>query len=104
MLMKPVVFKLFSFCLKTYKRIVLLSVAAGLVAGAVSAALIVIVGVRIADFNATPGALARPFILLALISLTLNFASGLFSTYSSQKTSFDLRMRLSRQILTAPLS
>ena len=83
--------------------LVVLSIAFGVIAGGVSVALMVIISQRVTRPNAPVTELLWGFAGLVLLDFALSVLSGYISIRLAQKTHYDLRMRLGRQILGAPL-
>jgi putative ATP-binding cassette transporter len=73
------------------------------IAGGVSVALMVIISQRVTRPNAPVTELLWNFAALVLLDSVLSFLSGYISIRLAQKTHYDLRIRLGRQILGAPL-
>ena len=95
--------KLLLFLLRISRGIVAFAVLIGIVAGASSAGLIATINTRLGNSDLSSSGIAWFFALLVAMVLAANVTSQLVSTRLSQRTIFDLRMRLSRQVLAAPL-
>lgn len=95
--------KLLYFLLKTFRSTIIIAMMVGVVAGASGAGLIALINVRI-NGGQMPGiSLALAYVGVVLIVLTTNIISQVLLIKLAQGTSFDLRERLSKQILSAPL-
>jgi putative pyoverdin transport system ATP-binding/permease protein len=93
--------KLIAFLLKVSRRAVILSVLIGIVAGASSAGLIAVINATYSQ--GTSRILVLSFAGLGVIMLVSNLISRLLLIHLSQSAIYDMRMRLSRRILAAPL-
>ena len=101
--MKPKSFRIIRFYFKHSQSIVIAAVVTGLLAGAISAALMAMISIKISQPGDSSSRFVWAFVGLALLDLGAGLFAGLLSNALSQRTSFDLRMRLCRQILAAPL-
>ena len=95
--------KLISFYLKYYRNVVVLSVLVGVLAGVSSAAMMVLIGIRVSNPSAPVVALGWAFVGLAIFDLIASLASGALSIKLQQRINFDLSMSLCKQVLSAPL-
>ena len=95
--------KLVYFLLKTFRTTIILAMAVGVVAGASGAGLIALINVRLNGGRLPGVSLAVAYAAVVLLVLGTNIASQLLLIKLAQGTSFDLRERLSQQILAAPL-
>ena len=96
--------KLIRFFLRYSRRVLILAVLAGVASGACNTALIAYVNASLKG-GASPGAKAvAAFAALALLSALTRFGSEMLLTWLGQGALFDLRTRLSRQILGVPLA
>ena len=95
--------KLIQFLLRTFRSTVILAVAVGLIAGMSGAGLIALINIRLSKAEMSGRGLAWSYAGMAVIVLITNIVSQLLLIRLAQATSFDLRMRLSRQVLAAPL-
>jgi putative ATP-binding cassette transporter len=101
--MKLIAFLLHSAKEVRYSRsIVLVVILAGFIAGACNAGLLAVVGMTLGETR--PGQqLWLKFIALCIAMLVSRIVSGILLLRLSQGVMFDLRLRLSRQILGVPL-
>ena len=95
--------KLTYFLLRTFRWAIIVPLLIGLVGGGGSAGLIALINARLSGGRAVGAALALSYAGLALLVLVTNYLSQLLLARLAQDAAFDLRMRLSRQILAAPL-
>lgn len=93
---------LLKFLLRASRRTVIVAVVAGLVGGGCTSLLIALIHAA-SSGGGGQNSLALGFVGLCLVTLLTRAASQILLTRLSQKAFFDLRMRLSRQILAAPL-
>jgi putative ATP-binding cassette transporter len=91
------------FLLRSSRGIVLSSLAAGLVSGAASTALIALIHTVLARNGVASPALVGAFVAFCVVLPVSRIISQLLLIKLAQKAIFDLRMRLSRQILSTPL-
>ncbi|HYG08847.1 MAG TPA: cyclic peptide export ABC transporter, partial [Pyrinomonadaceae bacterium] len=101
--MKSDSIKLIKFFIGHSRSLVLLSIASGIIAGASSAVLIMMINARVVGIITSQATSVRLFIAFAVIALVATTASGLLATHLSQKTSFQMRMIICRRILDTPL-
>ncbi|HEX5084304.1 MAG TPA: cyclic peptide export ABC transporter, partial [Blastocatellia bacterium] len=94
---------LVSFLLRFSPRLVGMAIAAGLIAGISSAGLIAMINSALGRPEHIGTTFILSFVVLGLTMLLSGFASRALLIQLSQDAVFDLRMRLSRQILSAPL-
>lgn len=95
--------KIIRFATGNAIHLVALSVAAGLIAGLGSTALIALVNRTLSNpQSATPGLIALYVSLCALVPMTRLISAALLIKLS-QRMTYDLRMRLSERILAVPL-
>jgi putative ATP-binding cassette transporter len=94
--------KLISFLLRYSRGILALAVTAGIIAGASSMGLLAVIGSRLRG-TAPSATLLYAFVGLCLVYPLMRAASEMLLALLAQKAIFDLRMRLSRQIMGAPL-
>ena len=95
--------KIFKFLLRESRKIVILAVFAGILSGASSTGVIVLINTALDNIGDPTALLIWGFIGLCLVRLISEIASDLLLLHFAQKTVFDLRMRLSRRILATPL-
>ncbi len=91
------------FLLRNSRGLALLAIAAGVLSGVSGAALI---GLIHASLGAGPGALIEmqwQYAALCVVLLVTQYASQVFVLRLSQGAIFDLRLRLSKSIIDAPL-
>jgi putative ATP-binding cassette transporter len=91
------------FLLRSSRGIVLSSLAAGLVSGAASTGLIALIHAVLARDGAAPPTLVTAFVALCVVLPVSRIISQILLVKLAQKAIFDLRMTLSRQILSTPL-
>ncbi len=97
--------KLFEFLMRSSRRLLVLAVITGFLSGASSAALIALISTAIShNLGASVGALAIGFAGIALISALTSYLSQTLLISLSQRAVFQLRTRLSQQILAAELN
>lgn len=100
--MKNVSFRLASFFLRSSRGVVALATLVGIIAGISSVALMALINAKVARPDSIGEAFVWAFVGLAIVELLSNYASSLLTVRMAHGTSFDMRMRLSRQILAAP--
>lgn len=94
--------KLLSFLLRNSRGIMILAVIAGLISGASNTGLLALITAGLG--NSYPRErLIQAFIALCIIAPVSRIASEVLLVQLGQKAVFDLRMKLSRQILRVPL-
>lgn len=91
------------FLLRNFRTTVVLAVFVGLIAGISGAGLIALINVRLSQDELSGARLAWGYAGMAAVVLVTNVVSQLLLIRLAQGTSYDLRMRLSRQMLAAPL-
>lgn len=101
--MKTGFLRLLSFYLKHSQRAVACSIVIGFCAGAISAALMALISVGVSGATAATTSFILAFAGLALLDLGAGLASGLVSNHLTQRTSYEMRLRLCRQVMAAPL-
>lgn len=101
--MKLAFFKMMAFYFRQSQQVVMTSIVVGIFAGLITAGLMAIVSLKVAAPDAVPEGFVWLFVVMAVLDLTAAVASGLLSSVLSQRTSYDLRLRLCRQVLGAPL-
>ncbi|HEX8180745.1 MAG TPA: cyclic peptide export ABC transporter [Pyrinomonadaceae bacterium] len=94
--------KLLSFLLRYSKTLLVTAIVAGIVAGGSSMGLLALTGARI-NQQAPNTRLIWAFVACCLLYSAARAASELTLATLSQRAIFDLRLRLSRQIMAAPL-
>lgn len=95
--------KLLSFLLQSSRGMVAIAILTGFISGGSSAALIALASRAIGSGGAV-GAIAGIFVTLAVISLVTSVISQVSLVQLSQNAVFNLRLGLSRQILSSELS
>ncbi|HEX8708686.1 MAG TPA: cyclic peptide export ABC transporter [Pyrinomonadaceae bacterium] len=95
--------KLISLLSKYSKGLVILSLLAGVIAGASNAGLIAVINGILSRSELSVSTLTWAFIALCLLAPVSKFVSQTLLVRLSQKVVFDIRMLLSRRILSAPL-
>lgn len=101
--MKSGLTKLLSFYFNYSKWVVILSMAAGVLAGITSASLIALIAVYVANPQRPTLEFVLTFIGLSLFDMGAVFVANTLSVRLSQATILDLRMRICRKVLSAPL-
>jgi putative ATP-binding cassette transporter len=101
--MFSVTIRLLSFYLKFSRPFVVFAVLIGLLAGSTSVVLIGLINSRVSHPDARAEEYIWLFVTLAVAQLVLTIIPGILATHLAERTSFDLRLRLSRQILRTPL-
>jgi putative ATP-binding cassette transporter len=94
--------KLISFLLRYSRGTLALAISAGILAGISSMGLLAVIGSRIRGGASAPR-LLQAFIALCVVYPLARAASEMLLSALSQKAIIDLRMKLSRQIMAAPL-
>lgn len=95
--------KLISFLLHTAPRVVTLAVVAGLAAGISNTLLLIIINNALTDPAASGPAMIWAFVAVGLVMLVGRAASSVLLIRLSRWSIYELRMKLCRQILAAPL-
>ena len=95
--------KMLTFMMKYSKGIVVLSIIAGLVSGISNTGLVALVHNILSRGKDRPEFLLFAYIGLCLLLPLARFTSQILLTQLSQKGIFELRLQMSRQILSAPL-
>ncbi|HEY0762323.1 MAG TPA: cyclic peptide export ABC transporter [Pyrinomonadaceae bacterium] len=95
--------KILTFMMKYSKGIVILSIVAGLVSGISNTGLVALVHNILGRGKDRPGYLLATYIGLCFLLPLSRFTSQLLLTQLSQRGIFELRLQMSRQILSAPL-
>ncbi len=95
--------KLFLYILRNFSKAILAVSLIGLVSGASSAGLMILIHVILYNEARSNGRWAVAFVATALLALATGVASQVLITRLSESINFDLRVRLSRRILDAPL-
>ena len=101
--MISVILRLLAFYLKFSRPLVVFSVLVGLLAGSTSVVLIGLINSRISNPDAGATEYLWIFIALAVAQFVLTVIPGILATHLAERTGFDLRLRLCRQILRTPL-
>lgn len=95
--------KLFLFLINYSRRIVLIALFIGILSGVCNAALIAVINAALKSAEAPSSFLLKSFIALCLILPLTRLLSELLLSRMGQKALLDMRLRLSRQMLAAPL-
>jgi putative pyoverdin transport system ATP-binding/permease protein len=95
--------KLFLYILRNFKMAILAISSIGLVSGASSAGLMILIHVILYNESRSNGRWAAAFVAIALLALATGITSQVLITKLSESINFDLRVRLSQRILDAPL-
>ncbi|HEX5735296.1 MAG TPA: cyclic peptide export ABC transporter [Blastocatellia bacterium] len=95
--------KLIKFLARNSRKIIVMAVIAGIIAGACNTALLALISASFADSGSTGTRLAWAFAALCLLLPVTRFVSEYLLTRLGQGAMFDLRMQLSAKILRAPL-
>jgi putative pyoverdin transport system ATP-binding/permease protein len=93
--------KLFFFLVNYSRRLVFLALLAGLISGVCSTALIAVINAALK--NGQSGFLLKSFLALCVILPLTRFFAEILLARLGQRALLELRLRLSRQILAAPL-
>ena len=101
--MISVILRLLAFYLKFSRPLVVFSVLVGLLAGSTSVVLIGLINSRISNPDAGASEYLWMFIALAFAQFILTVVPVILATHLAERTGFDLRLRLCRQILRTPL-
>ena len=101
--MFSVILRLLAFYLKFSRPLVVFAVLVGLLAGSTSVVLIGLINSRVSHPDAGAEEYIWIFVALAFAQFVLTIIPGLLSTHLAERTGFDLRLRLCRQILRTPL-
>jgi len=101
--MFSVILRLLAFYLKFSRPLVVFAVLVGLLAGSTSVVLIGLINNRISNPNAGAEEFIWVFVALAFAQFVLTIVPGILATQLAERTGFDLRLRLCRQILRTPL-
>jgi putative ATP-binding cassette transporter len=89
--------------MRAFRGTIILATLVGLLAGAIGAALIALINTQLSSGLSRGGGLAWSYVALTFGALASNGLSQTLLIKLAQETSFDLRLRLSREILSAPL-
>jgi putative ATP-binding cassette transporter len=95
--------KLLRFLLRHSRGVIALAALVGIVSGASSAVLMGLINAKLSNSTSANPALLWYFIVVVMVTLASNYASRVLLSRISQQAIFDLRMRLCRQVLAAPL-
>ncbi len=95
--------KLFLFLLHYSRRTAILAILAGIISGASSTGMLALINASLRRSGPSAGKLALAFVALCLLLPLARFISELLLIHLGQGALLELRMRLSRQILTTPL-
>src|SRR5262249_7942008 len=95
--------KLFSFLWRNSRSTVIMAILTGIASGAVSSGLIVLIHTVLRRGASASAAIIWSFVALCLVLPLSRFASEMLLVHLAQKTIYDLRVRLSRQIMSTPL-
>src|SRR5687768_10649946 len=95
--------KLISFLLRSSPIVVCIAILAGLVAGISNTGLLALINSTLSRANTSTTTLIWWFTVLCFVMLVGRSVSSLLLAYLSRWAVFDLRVKLSRQILNAPL-
>jgi putative ATP-binding cassette transporter len=95
--------KFFAFLLRNSGPIVILAVLAGIISGVGNMALLSLFNSALRNTDAQAAARVRTFAALCVVVLISRVLSQLILIRIGQRTIYDLRMKMCRQILAAPL-
>ena len=95
--------KLFLFLINYSRRIVLVALFIGILSGICNAAFIAVINAALKSADSPSPFLVKSFIALCLVLPATRLASELLLARMGQKALMELRLRLSRRILGAPL-
>ncbi len=101
--MFSVILRLLAFYLKFSRPLVVFAVLVGLLAGSTSVVLIGLINNRISNPDVAAQEFIWIFVALAFAQFVLTIIPGILATHLAERTGFDLRLRLCRQILRTPL-
>jgi putative pyoverdin transport system ATP-binding/permease protein len=101
--MFSVILRLLAFYLKFSRPLVVFAVLVGLLAGSTSVVLIGLINNRVSNPDAGAEEFIWVFVALAFAQFVLTIIPGILATQLAERTGFDLRLRLCRQILRTPL-
>ena len=101
--MISVILRLLAFYLKFSRPLVVFSVLVGLLAGSTSVVLIGLINSRISNPDAGATEYLWIFVALAVAQFILTVIPGILATQLAERTGYDLRLQLCRQILRTPL-
>ena len=101
--MKYFSFRLVYFAVRYSKGLIGLSAVVGIVAGGTSALLMALITTVLAGRDGNSSTMAYAYGGLALAVLISSTYSGLLAIRMAQNTTFDLRMKICRKIIAAPL-
>jgi putative ATP-binding cassette transporter len=101
--MKSGLTRLLSFYLSYSKWIVIPAITTGVLAGVASASLVAMISIRVANPQRPTMGFVLTFVGLGLFDMGAVFAANMLSVRLSQNTVLDLRMRICRKVLSAPL-
>lgn len=95
--------KIFLYLLRYSGRRIALAACIGIIGGVSSVALMIIVNERLKTLSLTVPRLAWSFVGLVVAVLVSNFFSRVILVHLSQRTTYDLNIRLCRQVIATPL-
>jgi putative ATP-binding cassette transporter len=101
--MFSVILRLLAFYLKFSRPLVVFAVLVGLLAGSTSVVLIGLINSRVSHPDVDAAEYLWVFVALACAQFVLTIIPGLLATHLAERTGFDLRLRLCRQVLRTPL-
>jgi len=101
--MFSVILRLLAFYLKFSRPLVVFAVLVGLLAGSTSVVLIGLINSRVSHPDVGAEEYLWVFVALAFAQFVLMIIPGLLATHLAERTGFDLRLRLCRQVLRTPL-
>jgi putative pyoverdin transport system ATP-binding/permease protein len=101
--MISIILRLLAFYLKFSRPLVVFAVLVGLLAGSTSVVLIGLINSRISNPDLAAEEFIWIFVGLAFAQFVLTIIPGILATQLAERTGFDLRLRLCRQILRTPL-
>ena len=101
--MKSGLTRLLSFYFSYSRWVVIASMTAGVLAGITSASLIALIAVFVANPQSPTLRFVLTFVGLSLFDMAAVFVANTLSVRLSQATVLDLRMRICRKVLSAPL-
>jgi putative ATP-binding cassette transporter len=101
--MKSGLSRLLSFYLGYSKWIVIPAITTGVLAGVASASLVAMISIRVANPQKPTMGFVLTFVGLGLFDMGAVFVANMLSVRLSQNTVLDLRMRICRKVLSAPL-
>ena len=95
--------KILKFFLRTSPRYMMLVILGGVVSGAASIGVLTLISSALANLDRQSSSQVIAFVALCVLMPASKVASEMLLNWLGQATVYELRLRLSRQILNAPL-